>query len=105
MRARDFYTELPPEILLEENTNVLMIYLRNIPTIGDADAYLRQVIAHFKLNEEERKSVRMEILRTEICGEKTENRDGAIQITLVHGATLPWRKSRVRVRPHERRGG
>ena len=22
-----------------------------------------------------------------------------------HSATLPWRKSRVRVRPHERRGG
>ena len=82
MRARDFFTELPPEILLEENTNVLIIYLRNIPTIGDADAYLRQIIAHFKLNEEERKSVRMEILRTKICGEKTENRDGAIQIIL-----------------------
>ena len=81
LRARDFYTELEPEMLLEENSAMLIIYLRNVPTIADVPAYKQQVIAHFKLTEEEAKDrlLRTEILRTELGGEKLENRDGAVQ--------------------------
>ena len=81
LRARDFYTELEPEMLREENSNLLILYLRNIPTIANVSAYQRQVIAHFKLTDEEAKGrlFRTEILRTELAGEKTENRDGAVQ--------------------------
>ena len=81
MPARDFYTELEPEMLREENPNLLILYLRNIPTVADVPAYQQQVAAHYKLADDKGKGrpVRTEILRTEICGEKTENRDGAVQ--------------------------
>ena len=72
-----FYTELEPEMLREENPNLLILYLRNIPTVADVPAYQQQVAAHYKLADDKGKGrpVRTEILRTEICGEKTENRD------------------------------
>ena len=81
MPARDFYTELEPEMLREENPNLLILYLRNIPTVADVPAYQQQVAAHYKLADDKGKGrpVRTEILRTEICGEKTENRAGAVQ--------------------------
>ena len=43
LRAR-VYTELEPEMLREENSNLLILYLRNIPTIANVSAYQRQVI-------------------------------------------------------------
>ena len=46
---------------------LLIIYLRNIPTVADAEDYQRQVIAHYKLTADETKGrlFRTEILRTE----------------------------------------
>ena len=41
--ARDFYTELEPEMLREKNSGMLILSLRNIPTIADVEAHKRSV--------------------------------------------------------------
>ena len=74
--STQFFVELPPEELQEDNSNLTLLYLRNIPSINELSNYTKSIAAHYRVAESD---IKVEVLHTQICGEKTKNCDGTVQ--------------------------
>ena len=53
--------ELPPEELQEDNSNLILLYLRNILSIKELPNYTKSIAAHYGVAESD---IKVEILHT-----------------------------------------
>jgi len=74
--SSQFFVELPPEELQKDNSNLILLYLRNILSIKELPNYTKSIAAHYGVAESD---IKVESLHTQICGEKTKNCDGTVQ--------------------------
>ena len=73
IRGIDFFKELAPEELRQDNPNIMVLHLKNIPSMGDVPTYHKGVAEHYGVDPQ---FVSSEALVTELAGEKTNNLDG-----------------------------
>ena len=86
MLGRDFFVQPTIEQQQHDDPRTTVLYLRKIPSMTDVPSYTKGIAEHYKLTIEE---LQIDILTTEIMGEKTDNQDGTVRYVFVRARRPP----------------